>query len=114
MSVYHTSEPCKNGCTDRAAFWVEDSGGPRNHVLDGVQIPLWEGKEGKKGRPIVSSVVICAETDEPIEMPFGLWARMGRRNHVLDGGPAMLRDVTMATNFVTKIANNWLRVNDSD
>ena len=24
LSVCHTSEPCKNGCTDRAAFWVED------------------------------------------------------------------------------------------
>jgi len=28
-----------------------------------------------------------------------LWARMGPRNHVLDGGPAVLRDVAMATNF---------------
>ena len=28
LSVCHTSEPCKNGCTDRAAFWVEDLGGP--------------------------------------------------------------------------------------
>jgi len=28
--------------------------------------------------------------------------RMGRRNHVLDGGPAVLRDVAMATNFVTQ------------
>ena len=27
-SVCHTSEPCKNGCTDRSAFWVEDLGGP--------------------------------------------------------------------------------------
>jgi len=27
---------------------------------------------------------------------------MGRRNHVLDGGPALLRDVAMATNFVTQ------------
>jgi len=27
-SVCHTSEPCKNGCTDRAAFCVEDLGGP--------------------------------------------------------------------------------------
>ena len=26
----------------------------------------------------------------------------GRRNHVLDGGPAVLRDVAMATNFVTQ------------
>ena len=32
-------------------------------------------------------------------MPFGLWARMGRRNLALDGGPEVLRDVAMATNF---------------
>ena len=37
-------------------------------------------------------------------MPFGLWARIDRRNHVLDGGPAVLRDVAMATNFVTQFA----------
>jgi len=40
----------------------------------------------------------------PIEMPFGLWARMGRRNHVLDGGPVVMRDVAMATNFRTQFA----------
>ena len=34
-------------------------------------------------------------------MPFGLWARIGRRNHVLDGGPAVLRDVAITTNFAT-------------
>jgi len=28
----------------------------------------------------------------------------GRRKHVLDGGPVMLRDVAMATNFVTQFA----------
>jgi len=33
---------------------------------------------------------------------------------VLDDGPAVLRNVAMATNFVTKIAINWLCVNDSD
>jgi len=33
-------------------------------------------------------------------MPFGLWAQMGRRNHVL----AVLRDVAMATNFGTQFA----------
>jgi len=49
-------------------------------------------------------VVICAKTAEPIQMPFGLWAQMGRRSYVLDGGAAMLRDVAMATNFGTKIA----------
>ena len=34
-----------------------------------------------------------------IEMLFVLWAEMGRRNHVLDGRPQVLRDVAMATNF---------------
>ena len=43
---------------------------------------------GENGRPIVKySTVVCAKTAEPIGMPFELWARMGRRNHVLDGGP---------------------------
>jgi len=28
------------------------------------------------------SAAICAKTAEPIEMPFGLWAGMGTRNHV--------------------------------
>ena len=32
-------------------------------------------------------------------MPFGLWARMGLRNHVLDGGPEVLRDIAMTTIF---------------
>ena len=42
---------------------------------------------------------MCAKKAEAIEMLFGLWARMGTRNHVLDGGPEMLRDVAMATTF---------------
>ena len=29
----------------------------------------------------------CAEMAEQIKMSFGFWARMGPRNHVLDGGP---------------------------
>jgi len=29
---------------------------------------------------------------------------MGRRNHVLDGGPAVLKDVAMATKFWTQFA----------
>jgi len=28
-----------------------------------------------------------AETAEPIEMPFGMWARVGQHSHVLDVGP---------------------------
>ena len=34
--------------------------------------------------------VICAKTAEPIEMPFGLWAGIGPRNHVLYGSPDAL------------------------
>jgi len=50
---------------------------------------------------------------KPIEMPFGLRYRMGQRI-VLDGGPAVVRDVAMATNFGTNIAINWLCVDNSD
>ena len=35
----------------------------------------------------LSLVVSPAKTAEPIEMSFGLWTRMGPRNHVLDGDP---------------------------
>jgi len=48
--------------------------------------------------------VSCEKKVEPIEMPFGLFSRMGPRNHVLDGSPQVLRDVAMATNYGTKIA----------
>jgi len=58
----------------------------------GVQIPHGKGQTfGENGRPIVKyrSTLrsICAKTAEPIGMPFGLWARVGCRNHVLDGDP---------------------------
>ena len=33
------------------------------------------------------TVVSPAKTAEPIEMPFGMWTRIGPRNHVLDGSP---------------------------
>jgi len=45
-----------------------------------------------------------AKTVAPIEMPFGFWARMGCRNHVLDGAPEVLMDVAMATDFGTQFA----------
>jgi len=46
-----------------------------------------------------ATLVSPAKTAAPIEMPFGLWTQMGRRNHLLDGGPGVLRDVVMATNL---------------
>ena len=33
------------------------------------------------------TIMSPAKTDELIEMPFGLWTRVGFRNHVLDRGP---------------------------
>jgi len=83
--------------------------GPGNHVLDGSQAPRMgrgdlEGKGESHCKVWRHSVVSCAKTSEPIEMPFRLWARMGPRNHVLDRSPQVLRDVAMATNFGTKIA----------
>jgi len=51
------------------------------------------------GLSVCLSVVLVspAKTAEQIEMPFGSWARMGPRNHVLNKGPQVLRDVTMVT-----------------
>jgi len=47
---------------------------------------------------------------EPMKMPFGLRARMGHRNHVLDWGPEVLTDVAMAigNQFWDGICYNWL------
>ena len=42
-SVCRSSEPCKNGLTDRDAICVEDSGGSRNHALDGSPDHPMEG-----------------------------------------------------------------------
>ena len=38
---------------------------------------------------VCRSVAIAspAKNAEPMEMPFGMWTRVGPENHVLDGGP---------------------------
>ena len=56
------------------------------------------------------TLVSPAKTAAPIEMPFGY----GLQESCVRWGPEMLRDVAMATNFRTKIAINWLCVNDSE
>jgi len=94
-SVCHTSEPCKNGWTDRDAVWVEDSGEPREPCITWGPDSHGKGQVfGEKGRPIVKYrvgtvyTIVCAKTAEPIEMPFGLCDRMGPRNYKLWGpGP---------------------------
>jgi len=59
---------------------------PRNHILDGVQISPWEGAFIMgKGAADSYAVSFVKKTVEPIEMPFGLWTRVGLRKHVLHG-----------------------------
>jgi len=53
-----------------------------------VQIPRGKGQFLGKGaycKVQGNFAVTCAKAAEPIEMPFGLWARSGSRNHELDG-----------------------------
>ena len=84
----HTSEPYRNGLTDRDAACREDWVGPGNHVLDGVHIPVGRGNFEGKGWPIVKyrdTAVICAKTAEPMVMPCVLCARTVPMNHKLHG-----------------------------
>jgi len=65
--------------------------GPGKYMLDGVQIPPMgrgncEGKRAPHCKVYGHLAIICAKTAEPIEMPFELWAWIGLRNKVLDGG----------------------------
>ena len=88
-SVCHSSEPCKNGRTDRDAVWVVGSDRRKESSVRGVQVPMKRGNfKGRKGRPVVQcsdTSVICAKTAETIEMPFGIWTLVGAKKHVLDG-----------------------------
>ena len=55
-----------------------------------------------------------AKTAAPIEMPLGLWVRMGRRNHALDGGPEVLRNVATATTCWLSMSCNFGCIIPSD
>jgi len=54
QSVYHSSELSKNGCTDRDAVCVEDSGGPKEPRSDGSLDPPREAAilRGERGVPL--------------------------------------------------------------
>jgi len=47
----------------------------------GLSIVLWHSVG------LSVTIVSPAKTAEPMEIPFGIWTRVGPRNHVLDGGP---------------------------
>jgi len=89
-SVCQSSEPYKNGSTDRDAVWVVDSGWPMEPcVRCGSRSPpskgaIFMGKD-MPWHARRHSAVICAKMAEPMEMPFGLRTRVGPRMHVLNG-----------------------------
>ena len=72
-------------------FRLETRVGARNHVLDGGPgLPNRRGnfealEEAAYCKLYGFSAVTCAKTAEPIEIPFGLWTRVGPRKHVLGG-----------------------------
>ena len=80
LSDYHTSESCKNGWTHWDTIWVEDSGGPREPLLDGApDSPIGMGNfERERGATQRSSVQKWLNRSKC--RFFGLWARMGPRN----------------------------------
>ena len=76
--------PAKTAETTKLPFAFRTRVGPMNHVLHEVQMPTWEGtilrgKQANHSKQYRHSAVVCAKTAEPIEVPFGLWARMGRK-----------------------------------
>ena len=93
LSVCHTSEPCTNGWTNRDAVCVEDSGRPREPCIRWGPDPPWERatltEEGASYCKVYGHSKyghLCKKTAESIEMPFGLWARMGPGKHVFAYG----------------------------
>jgi len=66
LPVCHSSEPCKNGSTDRDAVWVADSDWPKNHVLDGRPHSPSERAilKGGRGGPTYSIGTLCSAIAE--------------------------------------------------
>ena len=77
INVHH----CAKSRFDRDAVWVVDSGGPKEPC---VRLGFRSPCEGAILIGTAHCKVSCAKTTEPIEMPFGLWTRVGPRKHALD------------------------------
>jgi len=106
LSVCCTSEPCKNGWSDRDAVWVVDSGGPKEPCIRWAPDPFmgrgnFEGKYIVKYRHTLRSSVQRRLNRSRCRLGCGLGWPQGI---VLYGGPEVLRDVVMATNFGMQFA----------
>ena len=80
----------KNERTDRDGVWVQDFDGPREPCIRWGPDPtmgtgIFTGGKGCRIVKYRDTAVPCVKTAEPIETPFGLWARIGRGNRTLDG-----------------------------
>jgi len=75
--------PAKTAELIKMPFGLWTRVGPRNHVLDGVQIPhrKWLFRGGK-GWPIAVS---CAKTGEVTETPFWMWTQLGPKSTLDEG-----------------------------
>jgi len=93
----------KNGCTNRDAVWVDNSGGPKEPCIRWGPDPPWEGAILRgKGRSSVQKRL------NRLRCCLGCGPGWAQRI-MLDGGPTVLRDVAMATNFVKQFAITGLR-----
>ena len=85
--------PAKTAQPIEMLFALRTRVGSRNHVLDGGPDPPMErgNFDGSHCEVKGHSAVNCANSAEPIETPFGLWAWMAPGNRVLDQGPDIHR-----------------------
>ena len=93
---------------------VEDSGEPKEpYVRWGSRSPMGMGNfEGERGVPLLSLGTLCGHlckngsTNRDAVWFVGSDAPLPG-NHVLDGGPQVLRDVAMAASFWLSIGYNF-------
>jgi len=82
----HFRRPCKNGSTDRDGIsrglrWVQET--MNQETMMGSRLTQYKGAIFRGKDMPDDTVVSCAKRAEQIDMPFGLWIRVGTRKHVL-------------------------------
>ena len=84
--------PAKTAQPINMPFGLRTRVGQETMYWMGIQIAPWveailRGEGAAYCQVYGHSAVSCAKTAETIKMPFGIWTRVGQRNHVLDGDP---------------------------